>query len=131
MTGMLASVTDASEAEIAVNAGADLIDCKDPRGGALGALPVSMIDAIRRQVAGRRPVSATVGDLPATAAALVPAVRRIAATGVDFVKLGLFRTVGIDPLLAVHLQGVGLHGRHRWRRSLGCLSLGHSWQNQE
>lgn len=99
MTGMLASVTDASEAEIAVNAGADLIDCKDPRSGALGALPVSMINTIRQQVAGRRPISATVGDLPATAAALVPAVQRIAATGVDFVKLGLFCTDGIDALL--------------------------------
>ena len=99
MTGMLASVTDATEAEVALQAGADLIDCKDPRSGALGALPVSMIDAIRRQVAGRRPISATVGDLPTEATELVPAVQRIAATGVDFVKLGLFRTSGIDPLL--------------------------------
>jgi dihydroneopterin aldolase len=99
MTGMLASVTDATEAEVALQAGADLIDCKDPRSGALGALPVSVIDAIRRQVAGRRPVSATVGDLPTVATELVPAVQRIAATGVDFVKLGLFRTAGIDSLL--------------------------------
>ena len=99
MTGMLASVTDAAEAELALNAGADLIDCKDPRSGALGALPVSTIDAIRQRVAGRRPVSATVGDLPPTATALVPAVQRIAATGVDFVKLGLFSTAGLDALL--------------------------------
>ncbi len=99
MTGMLASVTNAAEADIALRAGADLIDCKDPRRGALGALPVSMIDTIRRQVGTRRPVSATVGDLPTQAAALVPAVQRIAGTGVDFVKLGLFRTGDITAVL--------------------------------
>lgn len=100
MTGMLASVTDANEAELAVQAGADLIDCKDPGRGALGALTIPTIDAIRRQVAARRPISATVGDLPTVATELVPAVQRTAATGVDFVKLGLFRTNNVSALLA-------------------------------
>jgi uncharacterized protein (UPF0264 family) len=99
MTGMLASVTNGIEAEIAVRAGADLIDCKDPRRGALGALPCTVIDAIRQQVGLRRPVSATVGDLPTQSSALVPAVQRVAGTGVDFVKLGLFRTDGITAVL--------------------------------
>jgi (5-formylfuran-3-yl)methyl phosphate synthase len=46
-------------------------------------------DAVAR-VAGRRPVSATVGDLPPDAGALAAATRATAATGVDIVKLGFF-----------------------------------------
>ena len=35
---ILVSVRDADEADIAVRAGADLVDAKDPKRGALGAL---------------------------------------------------------------------------------------------
>ncbi|MGB5734846.1 MAG: (5-formylfuran-3-yl)methyl phosphate synthase [Thiohalocapsa sp.] len=110
MTGMLASVSNAAEAAIALRAGADLIDCKDPHRGALGALPNVAIKAIRQQVGTRCPVSATVGDLPSEAAALVPAVQRIAQTGVDYIKLGLFRTAGIDALLDA-LRPIGAEHR--------------------
>ena len=42
-------------------------------------------------MAGRRPVSATVGDLPPERRALLAAAARAtAATGVDIVKLGFF-----------------------------------------
>jgi (5-formylfuran-3-yl)methyl phosphate synthase len=109
MTGLLASVTNPAEAFQALEAGADIIDCKDPAQGALGALPVATIGAIVERVGGRRPVSATVGDLPSRAEALVPAVCQIAATGVDYVKLGLFDTaetadllVALTPLAAAH-----------------------------
>lgn len=91
MTGMLASVLDVEEALLALNGGADVIDCKDPRRGALGDLPPASIAAIVAVVGGRRPVSATVGDLPTEAAALVPAIRRVGKTGVDFVKIGIFQ----------------------------------------
>jgi dihydroneopterin aldolase len=90
MTRLLASVTDADEAETAVSAGADIIDLKDPARGALGALPLERIRSLVEHVAGRRPVSATIGDLPAEAAVLTKAIRQTAATGVDYVKAGFF-----------------------------------------
>lgn len=86
---LLASVADLGEATQAL-AWADLLDLKDPARGALGAWPVSRISAAVRLVAGRRPVSATVGDLPPEAAALSKAALATATTGVDIVKLGFF-----------------------------------------
>ncbi|MFL6714111.1 MAG: (5-formylfuran-3-yl)methyl phosphate synthase [Sulfurifustis sp.] len=90
MTAMLASVIDIAEAETALALGADVIDLKDPAAGALGALPRATIAQIVDDLAGRRLVSATVGDLPMTPAPLTAAVIATAGTGVDFVKVGLF-----------------------------------------
>jgi dihydroneopterin aldolase len=90
MTRLLASVTDGAEAEQAVRGGADLIDLKDPDQGALGALPLSRISSIVRQIGGRRPVSATIGDLPPDAGRTADLIRVTAAAGVDYVKVGLF-----------------------------------------
>lgn len=87
-TRMLISVRAAAEAALALNAGADIIDVKEPRAGVLGAAPLDVIRAVVQTVAGRRPVSATVGDVPFRDAA--EAARTVAATGVDFVKIGAF-----------------------------------------
>ncbi|MBY6263469.1 hypothetical protein EI613_16340 [Azospirillum sp. 412522] len=95
MIRMLASVTNPEEAGIAVQAGADLIDLKNPDDGALGALPAGTIRACLAAVSGRRPVSATIGDLPMDPETVAAAVSRTAATGVDIVKIGL--TAGGDP----------------------------------
>lgn len=97
MSGMLASVTTDAEALLALRHGADIIDCKDPSRGALGALDTQRIEAIVHGVARRAPVSATAGDLPARPSLLREAVRGIAGCGVDYVKLGLF-----DPGQAAH-----------------------------
>jgi (5-formylfuran-3-yl)methyl phosphate synthase len=90
MTLFLASVRDAAEAEMALACGADIIDLKDPSQGALGAVSLETIASTVRCVAGRALVSATIGDLPLRGAITSNAVRAIAETGVDFVKLGLF-----------------------------------------
>jgi dihydroneopterin aldolase len=90
MTALLASVTGPEEAEIAIAGGADIIDLKDPAAGALGALPVARIRDTVAAVAGRRPTSAVTGDLPMHVEMVVAAVREVAATGVDYVKVGLF-----------------------------------------
>lgn len=87
---LLASVATLGEAELALGAGADLIDLKDPAAGALGAWPLTGLAAAVALVAGRRPVSATVGDLPPEPSVLAAAARATAATGVDIVKLGFF-----------------------------------------
>ncbi|MDE3012063.1 MAG: hypothetical protein KGI67_14355 [Pseudomonadota bacterium] len=89
-TGWLASVRNAAEAGIALAAGASIIDAKEPRLGALGALPAAVITAVVAAVAGRVPVSATVGDLPFDAAVLAPAMLAVAAAGADIVKIGVF-----------------------------------------
>ena len=86
----LASVVSATEAVDALNAGADIIDCKNPALGALGALSPSAIREIVAVAGGRVPVSATAGDLPADAEAMCAAAIATAATGVDFVKIGFF-----------------------------------------
>ena len=96
MTGVLASVRSADEAEVALAAGADIIDFKEPRSGALGALPAEVIRTAIARIGGRRPLSATVGDLPMEPQPLARAVGNVHALGVDFVKVGLRE----DPALA-------------------------------
>jgi uncharacterized protein (UPF0264 family) len=91
----LASVTSVDEARLCAALGADLIDCKDPSRGALGALPAETVAAIRASLPRSASVSATVGDLACEPRALCPAVAEMAAAGADIVKVGLFP--GGDP----------------------------------
>lgn len=89
MTLMLASVSDPAEAEIALIEGADILDLKDPAKGAFGAVDLAVIEDTLRSVAGRRSVSAVCGELPMQPELLAEAAAALAATGVDFVKLGI------------------------------------------
>jgi len=93
MTQLLASVCDPHEAMIALRAGADLIDLKNPAIGALGALPLVVIRETVRRL-DNFPSSATVGDLPADPALIAEAIRSTAATGVHLVKVGFFGARG-------------------------------------
>lgn len=86
----LASVTSEAEARLAAREGADIIDCKDPAAGALGALPHEIVAAVRASLPATIPVSATIGDLPAEPERVLEAARAMAATGCDIVKIGLF-----------------------------------------
>ncbi len=87
----LASVRDAAEARMAAARGADIVDCKEPDRGALGAVPLTAQRQILAALGSRRPiVSATVGDLPLEAHSLAGAIRQTAAVGVDIVKFGVF-----------------------------------------
>ena len=90
MTMLLASVTGSREAELAISHGADIVDLKDPTKGSLGALEPSVVRDAVRVIAGRRPASAVIGDLPMEPGQIDAAVRTMAATGVDYVKVGLF-----------------------------------------
>jgi uncharacterized protein (UPF0264 family) len=103
MTRMLASVATLGEVEQALSFGADLIDLKDPGRGALGAWPVDAIPAAVRLVEGRRPVSATIGNLPMCPRLLAKAAARTADTGVDIVKVGFFE--GGDPAGCIEALG--------------------------
>src|SRR5262249_25687655 len=56
-------VRSAEEAEIALWGGAALIDVKEPMHGSLGQATPEVIAEVARRVAGRRPVSAALGEL--------------------------------------------------------------------
>src|SRR3989337_2414446 len=86
MTLLLASVRDAAEAEMAIGAGADIIDLKDPSQGALGALAPASIAACVRRIDR----SAPAGALPLEGESVRATVLATAGLGVDYVKLGLF-----------------------------------------
>ncbi|MEO3998317.1 (5-formylfuran-3-yl)methyl phosphate synthase [Mesorhizobium sp. CAU 1732] len=90
MTKMLASVADLAETEIAVSGGADIIDLKDPKAGALGAAAIEIIRQAVQKIAGRCATSAVCGDLPMEPETIPVTAEEIAATGVDYVKIGFF-----------------------------------------
>ena len=87
---LLASVTNESEASLVAACGSDIIDCKDPAAGALGALPLATVARIVGAVGAHCPISATIGDLPADPESVAEAAGRMAETGVDFIKIGFF-----------------------------------------
>lgn len=90
MTRMLASVASLAEARLVAELGVDFVDLKQPAAGALGALPIDEVVGIVAALAGQRPISATVGDLPMVPAVVAEAVQAMAGTGVDYVKVGFF-----------------------------------------
>ena len=98
MTLMLASVVSPEEAEIALSRGADIIDCKDPARGALGALPRAKVAEIVAAIGGRRPVSAVV-ELPHDVAHALRAFEDVVATGVEYVKFALPVTPDADEIV--------------------------------
>ncbi len=112
VTGMLASVRSLAEARLALRHGADIIDLKSPAKGVLGAVPKDIQRQVVAFVDGRRPVSATVGDLPAIPEVIQRAVAATRATGVDLVKVGFFeprqRTALIAALTPAIAQGVAV-----------------------
>lgn len=84
-TRLLVSVRSAAEAAIALAAGADVIDVKEPARGPLGAADAGVLAAVADAVGGRLPLSAALGELcdrprpwPAGVAAQL-----------QFIKLGL------------------------------------------
>ena len=110
-TFFLASVRSVDEALMCVQAGADIIDCKDPVQGALGALPHDVVRAIRQAVPADVTVSATVGDLLPDPATMTTAVAAMAATGVDYVKIGIFPGGDAKAMLKALARGHFLKAR--------------------
>jgi len=80
--GLLVSVRNAPEAVAALEGGADLIDIKEPRNGALGPANPEMVKEIVRIIGGRKPVSAALGELAEVDEADV-------LEGLAYVKCGL------------------------------------------
>lgn len=101
---MLVSVRTVEEAWIAAEGGADFIDLKEPRQGALGGLPEGTLRDIVQSLRGggsSLPISATIGDLPLDdLPAVMARVQAVAACGVDIVKVGIPRTPDAAPARA-------------------------------
>ena len=87
---MLASINSIEEALLVLDTAVDIIDLKQPALGALGALDVASVKGIVSAIDGRRPVSATIGDLPMQPELVFNAVQLMAETGVDYIKIGFF-----------------------------------------
>lgn len=108
--GMLASVANLAEMELALAAGADIVDLKNPAEGALGAwAPGDLVAAVAlwRSAGGGAGLSATVGDHPLDADTLLAAARRTAGTGVPLVKIGFpLPRAGAGAALAPVLAGL-------------------------
>jgi len=90
MSGMLASVSNLEEALLVESCKVDIIDLKQPAKGALGALALNEVEGIVAALPADTCISATVGDLPMQPEILFDAVNAMAATGVDYVKIGFF-----------------------------------------
>jgi uncharacterized protein (UPF0264 family) len=86
---LLISVAAAEEVAAAVQGGADIIDVKNPREGALGASFPPIIRHVRRVTPAHLPVSATLGDAPNLPGTIALAALGAATCGVQYVKVGL------------------------------------------
>jgi uncharacterized protein (UPF0264 family) len=98
---LLVSVTDAHEAHLAVEGGADIVDVKNPAEGSLGAPVPHVIERVREAVPRERPVSAAIGDLPNLPGTAALAARGAARSGAAYVKVGLMGTSNEDEAVAV------------------------------
>ncbi len=98
---LLVSVVSAEEARRAVAGGADIVDVKDPREGALGAPSPRVVSEVVAAVGGAAPVSVALGDLPALPHTAALAARGAVACGAQFVKVGLRGVCEVDGAVAV------------------------------
>lgn len=104
---LLVSVAGARDARAALAGGADVVDAKDPRRGALGAVRPAALRAVCDAVAGGPPLSVVIGNggSPEGIARRAAAAGRL---GAAFVKLG-FGGVG-TPTLAHGLAAAARRG---------------------
>ena len=84
---LLVSAASVADALAAVDGGADIVDAKDPAAGALGAVRSDVFRDIARAVAGRRPVTAAMGDAVSPASVEADA-RMFASLGAALIKVG-------------------------------------------
>ncbi len=84
---LLVSVRNAGEVEAALAGGADWIDLKEPTDGALAGVEVEVAREAVQSLAGRRPLSAALGELGDWPTS--PTSELLDVDGIGVVKLGL------------------------------------------
>lgn len=112
MAGLLVSVRSVHEAEAAFAGGASLIDVKEPARGSLGRAEDATIAAILRAIAGRRPVSAAMGEL----AERLPC---FAGPGLRYLKWGLAACGGRTQWRTELAEEIA----HRCKANDGCQAV--------
>lgn len=100
---LLLTVARRTEVETALEAGADLVDVKDPARGSLGRPSPALLRAVVRRCSGRRPVSVALGDGPHDPEALAAAAEDALRAGAAYLKVGLAR----DGARAAPSRGAG------------------------
>jgi uncharacterized protein (UPF0264 family) len=121
---LLVSVANAEEATAARDGGADLVDAKDPSSGALGAVSLPTLSAIRAAVAGDRPLTAALGDA-GHENEIEPLAHGYAAMGCALVKVGLagvLKAPRAARLVAAAVRGAGSGSRGR----CGVVAVGYA-----
>lgn len=86
----MVSVVKKTEALEAAEGGAHIVDVKNPKEGSLGANFPRVIRKVKEAVPDNVEVSATIGDLPNLPGTASLAALGAAASGADYVKVGLF-----------------------------------------
>lgn len=99
---LLVSAASAADAAAAVEGGADIVDAKDPARGALGPVSPDDFGAIAARVAGRRPVTAALGEA-LEPFSLETSARSYATLGASLVKVGF---AGVGNLRLAHSLAV-------------------------
>lgn len=87
---LMISVISATEAEVAIDGGAEILDIKNPEEGSLGAQSPKVIREIKNLSAGKIEVSAAIGDMPNLPGTSALAALGAAVCGVDYIKVGLY-----------------------------------------
>jgi uncharacterized protein (UPF0264 family) len=87
---LLISSTNERETAEAIAGGADIIDVKNPKEGAIGASFPWVIKRIREITPKNIEVSCALGDVPNLPGAVSLAALGAATTGVDYIKAGLY-----------------------------------------
>lgn len=108
MARLLVSVRDAREARIALSAGVDLVDIKEPSRGSLGAADVSVVREVVCTVDGAVPLSMALGELTQWE----PSIAADIPAGIQYVKLGLAGCAGLA------------RWPFRWQQALGAIRSG-------
>jgi uncharacterized protein (UPF0264 family) len=100
---LLVSVRSASEAKVAAENGADIVDAKEPGAGPLGAVTTDVLAGILRALPRDMPLGIALGDVR-TGADLALALGRLALparTGAVFLKLGFAGVTKMDGVSAL------------------------------
>jgi (5-formylfuran-3-yl)methyl phosphate synthase len=87
---LLVSPINETEAAEAIAGGADIIDVKNPKEGALGANYPWVIRRIKEITPKHLPVSCTLGEVPNLPGSISLAALGAASLGVDYIKVGLY-----------------------------------------
>jgi len=104
---LLVSTASAADACAAVDGGADIVDAKNPAAGALGAVTFDVFRDIAAAVAGRRPLTAAMGDA-SSATSVETDARMFASLGAVLIKVGFAETtnaIAAHPLAEAAVRG--------------------------